>query len=310
MTATTTKPATTAAQWQNSAVTQWQGMTRDEREQFERDGFLIVRGALDPRQVRMCRDALDRARAQARQSGELGANGCMHLLSAVARVPELAFLLDHPTVFRNVWSLLGWNIHVYHSHIDVHPTAAPTDKVWWPWHQDGGRQNRELETDPRPRMSVKVAYWLSDLTETGRGNFTIVPASHTTNWIDGPPRRDVPWPAPAGARQLTVRPGDAVVFDRRLWHARSDNHSDITRYGAFFGYTYRWVVGRDEVEHLPLYPEWTHFTPVQRQLLGHCGGAGEVSGDHRWGHYPDQTPLYGELAERGLLDSSIPALIP
>jgi len=37
------------------------------------------------------------------------------------------------------------------------------------WHQDGGRQNREIETDPRPRLSVKLAYWLSDVSGPGRG---------------------------------------------------------------------------------------------------------------------------------------------
>jgi ectoine hydroxylase len=38
------------------------------------------------------------------------------------------------------------------------------------WHQDGGRQNREIETTPRSRLSVKLAYWLSDVSEPGSGN--------------------------------------------------------------------------------------------------------------------------------------------
>jgi ectoine hydroxylase-related dioxygenase (phytanoyl-CoA dioxygenase family) len=145
------------------------------------------------------------------------------------------------------------------------------------------------------------------VSETGRGNFTVLPGSHKTNWLPGPPSRGVPWPQPEGALQITANPGDLVVFDRRLWHARSDNYSPITRVGAFFGYTYRWVAGRDDVAGLPATPEWESFSPVQRQLLGH---AGDSSGDHAWGHYPATTPLYRELKERGLLDSSIPALIP
>jgi ectoine hydroxylase-related dioxygenase (phytanoyl-CoA dioxygenase family) len=156
-------------------------------------------------------------------------------------------------------------------------------------------------------MSVKLAYWLSDVSETGRGNFTVLPGSHHTNWLPGPPSRGVPWPAPEGALQITANPGDVVVFDRRLWHARSDNYSPITRVGAFFGYTYRWVAGRDDVADLPRRPEWAGFTDVQRQLLG---AAGDGSGDHAWGHHPETTPLYGELRRQGRLDSSIPALIP
>jgi len=279
----------------------WTPMTAEERARFDRDGFLVIRSVLNQDEVARARTAILQYRERA------GVEGALHQLSAVTACPELAFLLDHPAAFRYIWSLLGWNIHVYHSHIDVHPQIRRRTPDWWHWHQDGGRQNRELETDPRPRMSVKLAYWLSDLSETGRGNFTVLPGSHLTNWLPGPPRRDVPWPEPEGALQITASPGDLVVFDRRLWHRRSDNYSPITRVGAFFGYTYRWVAGRDDVAGLPDRPEWARFSDVQRQLLG---GAGDGSGDHAWGHDPQTTPLYGELKRHGCLDSSIPALIP
>jgi len=113
------------------------------------------------------------------------------------------------------------------------------------WHQDGGsRQNREIETTPRPRLSVKVAYWLSDVSEPGRGNLKVVPGSHMVNWIDGPPRRDIEWPDPDGAIEVTAEPGDAVFFDRRIWHTRSRNYSEHTRQAVFFGYTCRWTTIR------------------------------------------------------------------
>ena len=44
---------------------------------------------------------------------------------------------------------------MYHSHLDVHPREDAASRRWR-WHQDGGRQNLELETDPRPRLSLKV----------------------------------------------------------------------------------------------------------------------------------------------------------
>src|SRR5215212_10956661 len=191
----------------------WAPMTPDERERFDRDGYLIVPAVLDDDEIARARAAILRLREQR------GVTGALHQLSAVAHVPELAFLVDHPKTLRYVWSTLGWNVHVYHSHVDVHPQVHEEQPDWWHWHQDGGRQNRELETEPRPRMSVKLAYWLSDVSEPGRGNFTVLPGSHTTNWLPGPPARDVPWPAPEGAAQITANPGDVVFFDRRLWHA-------------------------------------------------------------------------------------------
>jgi ectoine hydroxylase-related dioxygenase (phytanoyl-CoA dioxygenase family) len=285
---------------------EWSLMTAEQREQFERDGYLVVPDVLTTTEVAFYAEVLDRAHARAAAQGGLREDGSLHQLSAVTACPELAGLIDHRRTFPLVWSTLGWNVHIYHSHLDVHPHLRQRKAFWWHWHQDGGRQNRELETDPRPRMSVKVAFWLSDVSVTGRGNLTVIPGSHTANWLPGPPRRDQVWPAPDGAVEVTARPGDAVFFDRRIWHSRSDNYSPITRKVVFFGYTYRWVTIRDEVADLPARVWWPSLSPVQRQLLG----AGDGTGDDQWGHYPESTALYVELRERGLLDPNSPPLIP
>ena len=136
------------------------------------------------------------------------------------------------------------------------------------WHQDGGVQNRDLETRPRPRLSVKVAYFLTDLGRPGRGNFVVLPGSHRLDAIDRPidDGNDVP-----GAVPILAGPGDAVVFDRRLWHMRSENRSAITRKALFYAYTYRWIRPRDDLrvppERLPA------LSPVRSQLLGAGTGA-------------------------------------
>ena len=227
----------------------------------------------------------------------------MHQLEAVANCPDAVGLIDHPRTFPLVWSILGWNVHIYHSHLDVHPQIKHEKPARFEWHQDGGRQNREIETNPRPRLSVKLAYWLSDVSEEGRGNFTVVPGSHLANRIEGPPRRDMVWPDPQGATQICAAPGDVVFFDRRLWHTRTDNYSEITRKGMFFAYSNRWGHIRDDNTQLFRTEVYQSFSPVQKQFLGApLATSGQVAGDHQWGHYPDTTPLYGYLKERDLLD--------
>jgi ectoine hydroxylase len=282
-------------------------ITPAEREQFDRDGFLIIRGALTPDEVGHYTDALDRVYAASVADGRVNSGSSMHQLSAVANCQEAAGLIDHPVTLPYVWSLLGWNVHIYHSHLDVHPPLPDRRPFRFEWHQDGGRQNREIETDPRPRLSVKLAYWLSDVSEPGRGNFKVVPGSHLMNWISGPPRRDVQWPDPEGAIEVTANAGDVVFFDRRLWHARSDNYSSYTRKAMFFGYTYRWIAIRDENDGIWSNGWADQLNPVQRQLLG---GLKDTSGDHAWGHYPETTPLHGWLKERDLLDPKNPPLKP
>jgi ectoine hydroxylase-related dioxygenase (phytanoyl-CoA dioxygenase family) len=287
-------------------------MTARQRGEFEENGFLILRGALSESEVAFYNEAIDRVYAAEKAAGRLSPEGAMHLLSAVTNCPDAAGLIDHPVTFPYVWSMIGWNVHIYHSHLDIHPPIRTKKPFRFEWHQDGGRQNREIETDPRPRLSVKLAYWLSDVSERGRGNLKVIPGSHKQNWIDGPPRRDVEWPEPEGAIEVQVSPGDVVFFDRRLWHARSDNYSDVTRKAMFFGYTMRWIAIRDELESLHASPEFEDFSPVRKQLLGGVGKGipGELEGDHSWGHYPKTTPLYGWLKERDLLDKDNPPLRP
>lgn len=254
-------------------------MTGDQRAAFEQDGFLVVPGALDGDEVERHRAAVD----------ALGPERPMHRLGAVAACPAIVPLVGHPAVLGLVCSLLGWNVHVHHSHLDVHP-PVPDRPQRYVWHQDGGAQNRDLETDPRPRLSVKVAWWLSDLSGPGRGNLKVIPGSHRRNTLSRPPDPDVPWPAPAGAVDVLAGPGDALVFDRRLWHARSDNHSSSTRVAAFLAYTYRWIVGRD-----PVPVDDPSFTPIQRQLLG----LDRPAGDDAWAYHPEDVPLFAALPDAG-----------
>lgn len=281
-------------------------MTIEQREQFERDGYLIIRNVLSPDEVAHYAAAVDRVYAEHEAVGKLGPDAALHKLSAIASCPELNGLVDHPAVFPLVWSMIGWNVHVYHSHLDVNPPIRETKPYRFEWHQDGGRQNGELETDPRPRLSVKLAFWLSDVSEPGRGNFKVVPGSHKMNRIDGPPSRDIEWPDPAGAIEVCVHPGDVVFFDRRIWHARSNNYSEITRKAVFFGYTYRWIATRDAK---PAPEDIERLSPVQRQLVGVLDGRVDDpvdGGDHAWGYFPDEVPLYADLHGQKLLDPSYP----
>ena len=65
-------------------------MTAEQRASFDRDGYLIIRGALGQDEVTAAREAIDRVHACLAKAGSVGPDGSMHLLSAVANCPELA----------------------------------------------------------------------------------------------------------------------------------------------------------------------------------------------------------------------------
>jgi ectoine hydroxylase len=218
---------------------------------FERDGYAIVEDALDADTVARLTTAVDRVWSEERVDGT-----ALHLLGFLGRDPAFLDLVDHPAAFPLVHGVLGWNIYAYHCHLDVHPPLEEPPR--WRWHQDGGRQNVELES-PRPRLSVKVAYFLTDVESREQGALLVVPGSH---------RRDAlcTQHEPADATPLLVRAGSAVVFDRRLWHARGDNVSERTRKVLFYGYTYRWIRPRDDLGLTAA--QLAAVDPVRRQLLG------------------------------------------
>src|SRR5215472_18784962 len=96
-------------------------MTPAQRAEFEQNGFLVIRSALSESEVAFYVDAIDRVYAAQKAAGRLSPEGAMHLLSAVTNCPDAVGLIDHPRTLPLVWSMLGWNVHIYHSHLDVHP---------------------------------------------------------------------------------------------------------------------------------------------------------------------------------------------
>jgi ectoine hydroxylase len=223
------------------------------RQRLERDGYVVLEDALEPATVELLTAAVERVRRAEATDGQ-----SLHRLAFVGLDDAFLELVDHPAALPLVREVLGWNIYVYHCHLDVHPPLATDAEPQWRWHQDGGRQNVELESH-RPRLSLKVAWFLTDVPRAEHGALRIVPGSHTCDTL---PRGSEPW----DAVPLLVRAGTAVVLDRRLWHARGDNRSETTRRVLFYAYTHRWIRPRDDlgIDERQL----ASLDPVRRQLLG------------------------------------------
>ncbi len=255
---------------------------------FQRDGYLVIPNALGKGALARLLKVVDRLDERERGRLELAPGDMMSRFSVIRFDPAFLELVSWVWTFPKVWGILGWNIQLYISHLVVYPPEtwggqqcrAPV------WHQDSGRPVLELER-PAPRLSVKVAYWLTDTHGGGRGAMEVIPGSHR---LDAPPPEcdDPEWD---GRFLLEASPGDAVIFDRRLWHRHGKNTSDMVRKALFFGYSYRWLRALD----YSAMPEalLERCDPVLRQLLG--DGLTEV------GWYqpqPEDVPLRSWLAAR------------
>lgn len=238
----------------------------DHKAAFDRDGFLIVRDALPAELLERLIAASDRLYREGVQVSGLSERNHWQMRHCIGADPVFLEVLDNPAILPLVVDILGWDIHLITSHLIVRPPSpAGTDRFFKGegWHRDGGQSSWEM-TEPHPRLFLKVAYFLSDQSEPGRGNTMVVPGS---NRLTGPPAQSPEAPHPYGAIEICGKPGDAFLFEQRTWHAVGPNFSDITRKSLFMGYGFRWVRAMDYLvpdEHLLARTD----SPIRRQLLG------------------------------------------
>ena len=261
-----------------------------EKEIFERDGFITLENVLGDDEIDRFTSTVDDLYAQHLQAGfdpyanaPLGPEQSFFFPDILWRDQAFIDLLDHPRVFPKVLGILGWNIYCYHSHFIVTPPESADFQPGTPrdaFHQDSGRASLDIEVRPAPRLTVKTVYWLSDVSQHGRGNLLVIPGSQLRDPADLP----APGVVPKDAVSICAKPGDVILFDRRLWHSSSPNYSDITRKGLFFAYGYRWMRPHDE---MTISADIMRSTdPVRQQLLGFSR-----SNHHRYSPGPEDTPI-------------------
>lgn len=240
-------------------------LTAAQKSFFEENGYLIVKGALNPEQIGYWTRVVDEMDAAHRAARSLQNDVFVEIRNAVAKEPRLLELLDYPAAFPLVAELMGPAIQLNTSHVMVRPpqpagTAATFKAI--DWHRDGCAEVAAVH-GTFPWIYTKIGYFLTDLTQPGRGNLRLIPGSHKRS---DPPARQPGAIDPDGAIEVLTEPGDAVLFQQRTWHAVGPNFSTITRKNIYVGYSYRWV---KPLDYLAQSAELlAQATPIQRQLLG------------------------------------------
>ena len=243
-------------------------LSRQQRDDFERDGFLVVPQALPSGMVERLLEASDRLYERGRSADGLNERGFWQLRNCLVEDDAFLELLDWHATVPLVVQLLNHNVQLITSHLVVRPPVPADSGPSFGrsgWHRDGGTCPSDLGA-AQPRMFIKIAYWLSDISEPGRGAIRLLPGSNDT--AVEPPEGDLD-----GSEEFAMRcrPGDAVLFENRTMHAVGPNHSEVTRKTLFFGYGYRWLRPMDYMRM----PEelLDRCDPVRRQLLGDCSSA-------------------------------------
>ena len=235
-------------------------LSTQQRDEFERDGFLVLRGVLDANQIAHFTHVVDCLAHVERGDDQ---TQTVEIRNAIARDDALLPLLDYGKTFPLVADILGWNIQLTTSHVFVRPPTPreTTNFKAISWHADGPNPQFPVVGEMRPRMYAKVGFFLTDLSAPDMGNLRVVPGSH----LKLKPEFDEQG-EPVGAIQVLTSPGDAVIFEQRTWHAVGPNYAAHARKNIYFGYCYRWLKAIDFIAHSDELLE--KATPIQKQLLG------------------------------------------
>ena len=251
-------------------------LTPAEAEQFAEQGWLLVENALPADQCWLLEELV-----RAMHDAKMVAGRAPHETIVQAAFSPANALQDHEAtmnllkaerVLPKVVDILGANIKCYHSHWNYTPGRGEPEPDYdelptLGFHQDSHRVNIEMGHEqpdgPRPRLSVKCAYFLTDCSASGRANTWIVPGSHRLDTLPSVPGGRG---QPAGAMPVLAPANSCLIFDRRLWHTASPNWSAEPRMVCFVGYSPRWMKARDAMWVEPSIERTS--CPVVRQLLG------------------------------------------
>ena len=243
-------------------------LSEEQRRQFHDEGYLVVRNALDADMIGRLIEAGDRVIASEERFNRYTIHGGIYdgYRNCVTMDDAFIPLLSNEVALPLVIQLLGSNLQLSTSHLIYrHPDPLGTpDSARKPgWHRDNGRTQLDLGQDSYPRIGLKCAFYLTDLSQPQSGVTLLSPGSNQL--IE---RIEIPEGKadPENAIEPLLNPGDCVIFEYRTWHAGAPNFTDITRKAIMIGYAYRWLKPMDYVKQQLDFLE--KLTDMEKYLVG------------------------------------------
>ncbi len=214
-----------------------------EIELYNRDGFLIVRGAAKDEPLKRPQNELDRLRTDV-ENGTLRGNHLMEndrqarvVFDPYDHSPTLRELVNRPEMLERAKAIVGGKIHLHHTKLMCKPALEGTAQ---PWHQDhyywpGKKPNQ---------MAVFVCI---DPSTEANGCLRCIPGTHTNglrehhqefhektgerHWVCNVSKEELD-------RQVLFlgEPGDLIFFGSLTIHGSEGNQSPMPRRAVIFEY--------------------------------------------------------------------------
>jgi ectoine hydroxylase-related dioxygenase (phytanoyl-CoA dioxygenase family) len=264
---------------ESDRVRDWVLLTPAQRESYERDGYLCLRGLFCRDEVESALEIVDEVLTRgsetiAEHPSFYDFSHTVRVRNAVSCMPGLDYFLDHPRLIGPLITLLNHSVHILGTEIFVRSVNdAPLEY----WHTDGGEYLQRVQTLPgSPTLQLKAQIFLTPVTGANCGNFLLIPGSHRRlptdqnalcymEDLDAPLRRGV---LPPDAIELHAEPGDVLLFPHSLWHAVGPNTARV-RKTLIFRYGQLWHRPHDYLTQPAEVLE--RMSPRLRRMFGDFG---------------------------------------
>lgn len=226
-----------------------------ERFFFDNNGYLVLENFLSADHIEQLRAALDRtvARRRALEAQKTPHTGMTQLKGEQStRIfyildddPRFLEMLDWPPLMPYIKGLLNPKPH-HHASDAIVEVGSELFNRNMGWHVDGHDNGFRNLGRPIPLLQLKVGYYLTDMTEPGQGNLTVVPGSHKA--LHDPDPADLKRPELfPGATQVCAPAGTCILFHNALWHSSGPfTKTDGQRIILYYAYEHPWMIASQE----------------------------------------------------------------
>jgi len=229
------------------------GFIREQREQFDRDGYLHLPGTLSDDEVTAYLEVIDRI---ARNDLKFAADKFFAREHIVELDPLFTALIDHSRHVGFAYDFFGELLKLHISQFFLRPQGGGYNK----WHPDGARAVPYGVFSPLLPMQIKFAYWLTDVPEPKMGNLVVRPSSQYSQYFEGYDTSD----SYPDEHIVCAEKGTMTIINGNIWHRVENNETDVVRKNIFFAYCPSWIVAAD---HLRSNPEWLATLNREQRII-------------------------------------------
>ena len=212
--------------------------------EYERDGYVLIRGMLDPVEIGLLSRAAREDRVLDQKSFKKGdGEGGVVRLSLWNHPTDTLYgmIARSQSIVETAEKILGEEVYHYHSKMIMKDARVGGA---WTWHQDYGYWYQNGVLAP----NLTSAYIAVDQATRENGCLQVIRASHTLGRIEHQLTGDQAGADPQRVEQILKRyelvhvemsPGDVLYFHANLLHRSDQNRSDNPRWSMICCYNAR-----------------------------------------------------------------------